>query len=94
MIKDEINTALQVAFAPQTLLVENESFRHNVPEGSEDSLQSDVSERGVFWAAQRQATSVGLCRAQGMAGGACPCAGTSHLYARRVGSSGGSTGVT
>ena len=35
MIKDEINTALQVAFAPQTLLVENESFRHNVPEGSE-----------------------------------------------------------
>ena len=35
MIKDEINTALQVAFAPQTLRVENESFRHNVPEGSE-----------------------------------------------------------
>lgn len=35
MIKDEINAALQVAFAPQTLLVENESFRHNVPEGSE-----------------------------------------------------------
>ena len=35
MIKDEINTALQDAFAPQTLIVENESFRHNVPEGSE-----------------------------------------------------------
>ena len=35
MIQDDISTALQAAFKPQTLLVENESFRHNVPEGSE-----------------------------------------------------------